>query len=167
MNGCEQVRDHSLFLSTIFRLSFTSLAPPIESRTHYGPEQKKTQQKAILSLSPRIAIQLHYYYYYYYINHSPSHEQWSEWVSEWANEWVQRNAQAKPALWSKRTSERCERMSKRTSEWPSTYVPILDCSAPLWSVRQSEPDWRLSRPIRLNSFGYLVTFLNLSQIRHP
>ena len=25
-------------------------------------------------------------------------------------------------------SERCKRMSKRTSEWPSTYVLILGCS---------------------------------------
>ena len=28
-------------------------------------------------------------------------------------------------------SELCERTSKRTSEWPNTYVPILGCSAPL------------------------------------
>ena len=28
------------------------------------------------------------------------------------------------------TSERCERMSERTSEWPSTYVSILVCSRP-------------------------------------
>ena len=29
-----------------------------------------------------------------------------------------------------RTSERCERTSERTSEWPSTYVSILVCSRP-------------------------------------
>ena len=34
------------------------------------------------------------------------------------------------AGWSKRISERCERMSERTSEWPSTYVSILVCSRP-------------------------------------
>ena len=32
---------------------------------------------------------------------------------------------------SKRVGERCERTSKRTSEWPSTYVSILVCSRPL------------------------------------
>ena len=34
---------------------------------------------------------------------------------------------------SKRTSERCE----RTSEWPSTYVRILGCSAPFWKGEKS------------------------------
>ena len=29
-------------------------------------------------------------------------------------------------------SERCERMSEQTSEWPSTYVSILVCSRPQW-----------------------------------
>ena len=28
--------------------------------------------------------------------------------------------------------ERYERMSERTSEWPSPSVPILGCSEPLW-----------------------------------
>ena len=31
-------------------------------------------------------------------------------------------------------SERCKWTSERTSEWPSVYVPILGCSAPLWHV---------------------------------
>ena len=35
------------------------------------------------------------------------------------------------------TSERCERTSERTSDSPSTYVPILGCSAPLCSHRTS------------------------------
>ena len=30
-------------------------------------------------------------------------------------------------------SERCKRTSEQTSEWPSTYLPILGCSAPLCS----------------------------------
>ena len=29
-------------------------------------------------------------------------------------------------------SERYERTSERTNEWPSTYIPIHGCSAPLW-----------------------------------
>ena len=41
---------------------------------------------------------------------------------------------AKRAVRSKRTSEQCERMSERTSEWPSTYVSILVCSRPQCSV---------------------------------
>ena len=47
----------------------------------------------------------------------------SEGVSE-------RRERAKRAVWSKQTSERCERTSERTSEWPSTYVSILVCSRP-------------------------------------
>ena len=31
-------------------------------------------------------------------------------------------------------SERCERMSKQASKWPSTYILILGCSEPLWVV---------------------------------
>ena len=53
-----------------------------------------------------------------------------EWVNEWANEWAQRSAAdrsgaqrsawAKQTMWSKRMSERYERISERTSEWPGT-----------------------------------------------
>ena len=49
---------------------------------------------------------------------------------EQANEWAQRSMQAKRAEWSKRMSEWCERTSKRTSEWLSTYVLILGLSEP-------------------------------------
>ena len=59
----------------------------------------------------------------------PTSEGASE-VSEQANEWVQRRARAKRAVRSKETSERCERMSERTSEWPSTSVCILGCFRP-------------------------------------
>ena len=38
------------------------------------------------------------------------------------------------AVRSKRTSERCERTSEQTSEWPSTYVSILACSRPQCNV---------------------------------
>ena len=53
-------------------------------------------------------------------------------MSERVKEWAQRRARAKRAVRSKRASERCERTSERTSEWPNTYVPNLGCSAPLW-----------------------------------
>ena len=46
------------------------------------------------------------------------------------SKWAQRSAWAKRAVRSKRTSERCERTSERTSKWPSTYVPILGFSNP-------------------------------------
>ena len=39
-------------------------------------------------------------------------------------------ARAKRAVRSKRMSERCKRTRERTSEWLSTYVPILGCSKP-------------------------------------
>ena len=51
---------------------------------------------------------------------SLSHELGSEWVSERANEWAQRSARTERAVRSKRMSERCERTSEQTSEWPST-----------------------------------------------
>ena len=57
-------------------------------------------------------------------------EQANEWVSERANEWAQWRAWAKRTVWSKQMSERCEKTSKRTSEWPSTLVCIFRCSGP-------------------------------------
>ena len=65
------------------------------------------------------------------IIHFPTSEGVSE-VSERANEWAQWRARAKRAVRSKRTSERCEQTSKRTSEWPSTavcFLAVLDHSA--------------------------------------
>ena len=59
-------------------------------------------------------------------NYSLSHEQGSE-RSDQENE---RSARAKRVVRSKQTSERCERMSKRTSEWPSTSVCIFGCFGP-------------------------------------
>ena len=53
-------------------------------------------------------------------------------VSERANDGAQRRARAKRAVRSKRTSERCERMSEWTSEWPSTPICILGCFRPQW-----------------------------------
>ena len=71
------------------------------------------------------------------IIHCPTSEGVSE-VSERANEWAQRRARAKRAVWSKRTSERCERKSKWTSKWPSTTVCILGCyrhsGVVIWTV---------------------------------
>ena len=48
-----------------------------------------------------------------------------------ANEWTQQSTRVNWAVRSKRTSEQCKQMSKRTSEWPSTYVLILGYSGPL------------------------------------
>ena len=63
------------------------------------------------------------------IIHCPTSEGVSE-VSERANKWAQRRARAKRAVRSKWTSERCERTSERTSEWPSTTVCIFGCYRP-------------------------------------
>ena len=71
--------------------------------------------------------------HYYSLITFPTSEGVSE-VSEQANEWAQRSVQAKQAVRSKQTSERCERMSKRTSEWPSTYIWVLGGSGPQWNV---------------------------------
>ena len=56
----------------------------------------------------------------------PTSEGVSE-VSKRANEWAQLRVRAKWAVRCKRTSER---MSERTSEWPSTTVCILGCYRP-------------------------------------
>ena len=72
-------------------------------------------------------------------NHSLSHEPGSEWASERKNEWVQQSARANWAGRNKRMSERCERTSERTSEWPRTHVPIHDCSKPQCRGLQAWP----------------------------
>ena len=58
------------------------------------------------------------------INHCPASEGVSERVSaaEWATEC---SGCAKRVVWSKQTSEPCERTSEVTSEWPSTSVCII------------------------------------------
>ena len=61
--------------------------------------------------------------------HFPTSKGVSE-VSKRANEWVQQIAWAKQAGQSKQTSERYERTSERTSEWPSTSVCIFGYSGP-------------------------------------
>ena len=60
-------------------------------------------------------------------NHSLSHELGKKGVSERVNKCAQLSARAKKAVQSKRMSERCGRMSERSSVWPSTYVPNLGC----------------------------------------
>ena len=49
-------------------------------------------------------------------------------------------AQAKLVVRSEQTSERCEQTSKRTSEWPSTYIWVLDGSGPQCSVDHGPTD---------------------------
>ena len=44
-------------------------------------------------------------------------------------------------------SEQCERMSERTSEWPSTNVPVLGCSAPLCTTSFLPPPLPLPSPL--------------------
>ena len=39
---------------------------------------------------------------------------------------------------SERTSERCERMSERTSEWLSSYIWVLDGFCPQWIGMKEE-----------------------------
>ena len=53
-------------------------------------------------------------------------------VSEQASEYAQRSARAKRVGRSKRTNEQFERMSERTSKWPSTSVCIFGYSGPQW-----------------------------------
>ena len=61
--------------------------------------------------------------------HFPTSEGVSE-VSERANVWAQQRARVKRAVRSKWTSERRERTSKWTREWPSTPICILGWSGP-------------------------------------
>ena len=46
-------------------------------------------------------------------------------VSEWASEWAQWSVWPTRAVWSKQMSERCNWISDRTSEWPSTSSVLL------------------------------------------
>ena len=90
------------------------------------------------------------------IIHFPTSEGVSE-VSERANEWAQWRARAKQAVRSKRTSERCERTSEETSEWPSTYVSILVCSRPQCIRKGNFPQTlgkRLGSDDRVRSFSF-------------
>ena len=77
-------------------------------------------------------------------------------VSKRVNKWAQRRARAKWAVWSKWTSERCERTSKRTSEWPSNYVSILVCSRP-----QCTPWYRLTKNPDVSSGSLVCSFARL------
>ena len=63
-------------------------------------------------------------------NHTLSCKLGSEWVNERAKKWAQQSTWAKQAVWSKQMSKRCEQTSKRTSEWPSTYIWIVGFSGP-------------------------------------
>ena len=62
------------------------------------------------------------------------------------SEWAKLSGWAKPAVQSKRTNEWSMRVSEWTSEWPSTYVPILGISNPLcrgWLRPQGGTDGRM------------------------
>ena len=77
------------------------------------------------------------------LRHQIIHFPMNSGVSERVNKWAQR-CKAKRAVWNKQISERCERTSEQTSEWPSTYIPILGCLEPLWT-RTNFRAWRLER----------------------
>ena len=58
-------------------------------------------------------------------------------------------------------SERCERTSERTSEWPNLYVSILICSRPQCSAKSIKRELSVAKPensvflhpdVALNSF---------------
>ena len=48
-------------------------------------------------------------------------------MSERASELISAAERASRASSGELANEGCERTSQRTSEWPSTHVPILDC----------------------------------------
>ena len=67
---------------------------------------------------------------------------------------AQRRARAKRAIQSKQRSERCERTSEQTSEWPSTYVSILVCSRPQWdgmALKEEQDMIPFSHPIMVQN----------------
>ena len=64
-----------------------------------------------------------------------------------ASEWAQRSARAKRPVRSKRMSERCERTSERTSEWPKTLRVVFVSFLPRahrYETFFCERDWRNS-----------------------
>ena len=66
----------------------------------------------------------------------PRVRKWAKWASEQAK-WVQRSTRAKQTGQSKRTNERCEQTSKRTIEWPSTFVWVFGRSGPQCATNKS------------------------------
>ena len=82
------------------------------------------------------------------IIHFPTSEGVNE-VSERVNDWAKRRARAKRTVRSKQTSERCERTSERTSEWPSTTVCILGWSRPQRTIETGEASFLCTTQLRL------------------
>ena len=62
---------------------------------------------------------------------------------------------AERAVRSKRMSERCERTSERTSEWPGTYVPITSLSEPPCDGFSEFPSQFSFQIQRLSRAGFL------------
>ena len=103
------------------------------------------------------------------IKNSLSHKQGSEQI-ERANEWAQRRARAKRAVRSKQTSERCERTSERTNEWPSTHIWVLRGSGPQ-RVSKTCPPSKCTQcppttenapyaPLSIRKFSQVVLFIS-------
>ena len=92
---------------TQFALSATSAKPP---RLTMGQNRKKHRLNSHL------------------IIHCPTTKGVSEVIA------VEGASEAKRAVRSKQTSERCERTSERTGEWPSSLVCIFGCSGPQCSL---------------------------------
>ena len=65
---------------------------------------------------------------------------------------------AKRAVRRKQTSERCERTSERTSEWPITKFPIS---------RRSESQWNVGKsPTSAAFFVFLISVGSMSRMYH-
>ena len=87
-------------------------------------------------------------------------------VSEQASEWVQRRAWAKRAVPSKRMSERCERMSGRTSKWPISVLfyfrPLCDKSKLRRKRRAGKPmtEQKLDRSFERMHWAWRVCWMS-------
>ena len=70
---------------------------------------------------------------------------------------AERSARVELAVRSKRMSERYEQMSERTSEWPSTYVPIKGLSeTPCIALVSITEVWRALSEVRDVSLSFLA-----------
>ena len=134
-----QIQISGSYIKSVYLLTVTFLSFASKSAVEFALRSPPSVDAALWSRIEKILRKKSHL-----IIHFPASSGVSK-VSERANEWAQRRAWVKRAVWSKQTSERCERMSERTSEWPSIYVSILVCSRPQCPRRTDRTSYRDER----------------------
>ena len=119
-NLSQHLQHRSSFLDDLFEVKIIAGTPSVSTVVIFKVvwQPNGTHSQWFLNYEIDMFIAFH--------EHKPlSHALGSGWVKEWARKWAQRSARAKPAVRSKRMSERCKLMCVRKSKWPSSTVPVL------------------------------------------